>query len=601
MDLQWGYNNVRIKEGDQWKAAFQTPRGAFKPMVMYFGLSNSPSTFQTMMNELFKDLIDEGLVVIYLDDLLIFTDNNVQKHREVVRRVLKILEDNNLYVKPEKCAIEVNEVEFLGVVVKDGEVQMEEAKIEAVKNWPVPRNVQQVQQFLGFSNYYRRFIKDFATVAKPLHELTKKEEQFVWNEKRQGAFEKLKTLFTEEPILVLPDTDREMKIEADSSNYASGAVLSMLCEDERWRPCAFLSKGFLETKRNYDIHDKEMLAIIRALEAWRHYLEGNSRQFTIWTDHKNLEYFMTTKKLNRRQARWALYLSRFNFILKHKPGASNMKADVLSRRPDLDRGEDDNTMVLLKPEYFRIKAMQQGHVLIDGAESPILSKIRKSKNYDESVVKAVTELKRSPTKVLREAEWSEEQDLVLYHGKVYVPKDVDIRREIVKLHHDSTVAGHPGRWKTIELVSRNYWWPGMNRFIAEYVKGCDQCQRSKAYSRQPQGKLQPNPIPSEPWTDISADFIVKLPKSAGYDAILVVIDRFTKMVRLVPTTKELSALGLAKLYQDNVWKIHGLPNTIISDQGPQFTLQVMRELNNLLGIQTRLSTGALPHLYMKLI
>ncbi|KAG9227893.1 hypothetical protein CCMSSC00406_0009150 [Pleurotus cornucopiae] len=154
MDLRWGYNNVRIKEGDQWKAAFQTPRGAFEPMVMYFGLSNSPSTFQTMMNELFKDLIDEGLVVIYLDDLLIFTNDDVQKHREVVRRALKILEDNDLYVKPEKCAFEVNEVEFLGVVVKDGEVQMEEAKIEAVKNWPVPKNVQQVQQFLGFSNYY---------------------------------------------------------------------------------------------------------------------------------------------------------------------------------------------------------------------------------------------------------------------------------------------------------------------------------------------------------------------------------------------------------------------------------------------------------------
>ena len=177
------------------------------------------------------------------------------------------MEDNNLYIKPEKCSFEVEEVEFLGVVVKDGKVQMEEAKIEAVKNWPVPKNVQQVQQFLGFSNYYRRFIKNFATVAKPLHELTKKDKEFAWNEKRQEAFEKLKRLFTEEPVLVLPDTDREMKIEADSSNYASGAVLSMLCEDEKWRPCAFLSKGFTETERNYDIHDKEMLAIIRALEA----------------------------------------------------------------------------------------------------------------------------------------------------------------------------------------------------------------------------------------------------------------------------------------------------------------------------------------------
>src|ERR1700753_930860 len=328
LDVRWGYNNVRIKEGDEWKAAFRTNRGLFDPLVMFFGLTNSPATFQTMMNDLFKDLIDEGCVVIYMDDILIFTEDLV-KHREVVNRVLAILEENKLYLKAEKCDFEKTKVEYLGLIISQGQVSMDPVKIEGVSKWPTPGNVTEVQSFLGFTNFYRRFIQDFSDVARPLHDLTKKDTAWTWSQKEQDAFDKLKQIITSAPVLIFPQDNKPYRLEADSSNYASGAVLSQEGEDGKWHPIAFYSKSLSPVERNYDIHDKEMLAIIRALEEYRHLLEGTQHEFEIWTDHKNLEYFMSAKKLTRRQARWSLFLSRFNFKLIHRPGSKSLKPDAL--------------------------------------------------------------------------------------------------------------------------------------------------------------------------------------------------------------------------------------------------------------------------------
>jgi transposase InsO family protein len=369
----------------------------------------------------------------------------------------------------------------------------------------------------------------------------------------------------------------------------------MLCEDEKWHPCAFLSKGLNDVERNYDVHDKELLGIMRALEGWRHHLEGATHELEIWTDHRNLQYFMSAKKLNRRQARWSLFLSRFNFHLVHKAGTLMKKADVLSRRVDHKRGveEDNANITLLKPEYFRVCALRQGHLLIDGSEKAMLSKIRQCTDMDEEVVKAVREMKEGK-KNIRGEEWVEEQGLILFRGKVYVPRDVELRTEIIRLHHNTSISGHPGRWKTLELVMRNYWWPGISKFVLQYVDGCDTCQRGKSYPEMPAGKLMPNPTPTSPWVDISVDFVTGLPEAEGYDAILVVCDRYTKQVHIIPTTTETSSLGLARLYRDHIWKLHGLPNTVISDRGPQFASAFMKELNKMLGIETKLSTAYHP-------
>src|ERR1700677_4284902 len=194
-----------------------------------------------------------------------------------------------------------------------------------------------------------------------------------------------------------------------------------------------------------------MLSIMRCLEDWHHYLERAKECFEILSDHKNLQYFLTSKKLNRRQARWCLFLSRFDFLMTYRKGALSMKVDVLSRRSDHDRGENDNdNIILLKPEYFRIAALSQEHVLINAEETPLLSEIRKSKVYDESVVKPIKDLKKSSTKHLRSNKCQIEQDFILFRGKVYVPKNDNLRRNVVELHHNSLSAGPPGQWKTIE-------------------------------------------------------------------------------------------------------------------------------------------------------
>jgi len=297
MDLQWGYNNVRIKEGDEWKAAFSTPEVLFEPVVMFFGLTNSPATFQVMMNDLLRDLVVEEKVAVFIDDVMVVTETE-EGHNKIVEEVLRRLEENDLFVKPEKCMWKIREVGFLGVIIGEDRVRIEKEKVQGVIEWPVPRSIKDVQKFLGLANYYRRFVKDFAKIAKLLHKMMRKENKWSWGERQQKAFEELKERFMTEPVLVTPDLDKEMRVEVNVSDFAMGGVLSMKCEDERWRPVAYISKSLNKAERNYEIHDKEILAIIQCLEAWRHFLEGAKDRFEIWTDYKNLEYFMKAQKLN---------------------------------------------------------------------------------------------------------------------------------------------------------------------------------------------------------------------------------------------------------------------------------------------------------------
>ncbi|GLB41115.1 putative retrotransposable element tf2 155 kda protein type 1-like [Lyophyllum shimeji] len=511
LDVRWGYNNVRIKEGDQWKAAFRTNRGLFEPLVMFFGLTNSPATFQTMMNDIFRDLIAQGVVCVYLDDILIYT-KTLEEHRRITRIVL---------------------------------------------------------------------------------------DRLTWGSGQQDAFDSLKRAITSKPVLIFPDDDRPFRVEADSSDFATGAVLSQQSpEDEKWHPVAFYSKSLNAVERNYEIHDKEMLAIIRALEEWRHFLEGARHKVEIYTDHKNLQYFLTAKKLNRRQARWSLYLANFNFVLHHRPGRSMGKPDALSRRPDHGDGSADNAdIVLLKPEFFAVRALQG--LIASGEEDKILRDIRRGNRegaQEDVVAKAAAALKsaRSGVRSVRSAEWSEDQGVLMFRGRIYVPNIPELRRRIVEQHHDSHVAGHPGRWKTLELVSRSYWWPQMSRYIGSYTSTCDLCQRTKVRRQLPMGQLHPLPIPEGRWSVVSVDLIVELPEAHGYDAVMVVVDSVGKRAHFIPTHTTCTTMGAANLYRKHVWKLHGLPDAFVSDRGPQFVAEFTRELYRLLGIKLSTSTAYHP-------
>jgi len=221
--------------------------GAYKPIVMYFGLTNSPTTFQAMMNDLFRDLINQGDMATFIDDILVATDTE-EGHDELVEEVLRRLEENDLFVKLEKCKWKVKEVEFLGIVIGPKGVEMQKEKIEEVLSWPAPRNIKKVQKFLGLTNYYRRFIKNFARIAAPLYMLVRKEQKWKWEKEQKKAFERLKAVFTTEPVLAIPDIDREMRVEADASDYTTRGVLSIKCEDGKWRSVAFISKSLNATE-----------------------------------------------------------------------------------------------------------------------------------------------------------------------------------------------------------------------------------------------------------------------------------------------------------------------------------------------------------------
>jgi hypothetical protein len=257
LDVRWGYNNVRIREGDEWKATFRTNRGLFEPLVMYFSLTNSPATFQTMMNEIFQDLITEGIVSVYLDDILIFT-NSLEEHRRITRLILDCMHKHKLYLWPKKCEFEKTRIEYLDVIISHNKVEMDPVKIAGVADWPTPSSKKEVQSFVGFVNFYRCFIPGFSHHACALFDLTMKDVRFIWGLPQEDSFMKLKELVTSALVLVLPDSNLPFRLEADNSGIATGAVLlQQSVDDNAWHPVAFLSKALNPVECNYEIHDNQ--------------------------------------------------------------------------------------------------------------------------------------------------------------------------------------------------------------------------------------------------------------------------------------------------------------------------------------------------------
>jgi hypothetical protein len=552
-------------------------------------MTNSPATFQSLMNSVFADLIAIGVVAVYMDDILIYTPTLVE-HRKIVREVLQRLQDHDLYLKPEKCEFEKQEIEYLGMIIRPGEVCMDPGKVSAVRDWPTPTTLRDVRAFIGFSNFYRRFIKDFSSIARPLHDLTKKDVPWQWHAEQQHAFDTLKEKFCQEPILKVYDPNLETRVEVDASGYATGGILSQKYPDGLWHPIAYRSSSMSKEERNYEIYDREMLGCIRALEDWRHYLEGIS--FEIVTDHKNIEWWASMRDLNRRQARWTLYLSRFSFKITYRKGEL-MQADTLSRfsTDQVSDKEDNRQVQVLKPEHFIRAAKAHFVPEVDS----LGDRIRWASLREAEVIEGLKSIDKNAPKALTNGTmmWEEDDGFVYYKGRLYVPNDRKLRQDVVKSCHDTILAGHPGKNGTTELVSRYYWWPRMAGFISAYVEGCDRCQRYQK-DLHPKALIQPQEVPEGPWQTIGIDLIGPLPVSRGKDAILNIVDHYTKQIHLFPVTTQLTADGVASIYFEQVFPLHGIPKKIISDRGPQFAARSMRALYKHLGIDAGLTTAYHP-------
>jgi len=384
-------------------------------------------------------------------------------------------------------------------------------------------------------------------------------------------------------------------METDASNYVTAGLLSQPGKDGMLHPVAYRSKTMTKAECNYDVHDKELLAIMKALEDWRRYVSNTEHRITILTDHQNLVPFMTTKKLVGRQIRWMEILSQYYIKIEYGPGREGGKPDALTRREgDLPKNNDqqirqrERTLVP-KEQYF--EAIET--VEIQSKEKELLQAAAKQDSEQQAIKKALEEGKTEMKGVvLGLCQWKD--DLLWYQGKIWTPNEDKLRVELIKQHHDIPTTGHGGTAKTTELIKRKYYWPHMRDLIKEYVKNCDMCQRTKAVRHAPYGLVQPNEVPEKPWKSISMDFITDLPKSEGYDATLVVIDRLTIMSHFIPWHKDMNARQFATSFIKEIFRLHGLPKDIITDRGTIFTSDLWKETTKLLEIERRLSTAFHP-------
>jgi len=325
LDLHSGYNQIRIKEEDIPKTAFRTRYGHFEFHVMHFGLTNDPATFMTLMNDIFRPLLD-SCVVVFLDDILVYS-KTPKEHDQQLRQVLDISCNNKLYCKISKCSFFQPAVDYLGYVISAEGVSTSPHKTEAIANWESPTSIHDVQSFMGLANFYHKFVKDFSAIASLITNLTRKDLPFQWTPDHEVAFNNLKTALCTAPTLILPDFSKTFYVMTDASDLATGAVL-MQDQGKGLQPIAFESQKLQGTEHRYPPHELELLAIIHALRAWQHYLLGP--HFKIYTDHLSLRYLQTQPTLSPKEARWLDFLQEFDFEIHYLPGKKNVVADALS-------------------------------------------------------------------------------------------------------------------------------------------------------------------------------------------------------------------------------------------------------------------------------
>ncbi|KAJ0640342.1 putative nucleotidyltransferase, Ribonuclease H [Helianthus annuus] len=558
LDLRSGYHQVRMYADDIYKTAFRTHQGLFEFLVMPFGLTNAPATFQALMNQTFKPFLRK-FVLVFFDDILIYSQD-IDQHLVHLEKVLLVLKEQQLFAKQSKCCFGGQQVEYLGHIITKEGVATDPKKIESVQGWPIPTNVKQLRGFLGLAGYYRKFIRSFGVIAKPLTELTKK-DSFKWSITAQQAFEQLKHALTEAPVLALPDLNKPFIIETDASSKGVGAVL---IQDNH--PLAFFSKALCPRQMVLSVYEKELLAIIMAIKQWHYYLVA--KPFIIRTDQKSLKHLLTQKITTPLQHSWLSKLMGYNYEIHYKKGVENVAADALSR----------------------LESSSVFTMVLSSFDPLLLSEIKKSWQDDVSLRAIIQKI--SQGQVVHKYTWMD--GLLKRKQKLVVGADVELRKRLIHLCHSSSMGGHSGVHATYQRLKSFFYWKGQIKQIRELIRNCNTCQQAKPDHAAYPGLLQPLPIPTEVWADISMDFITGLPKSQGKEVIFVVVDRLTKYAHFMPLSHPFTALQVAQLFLDNVFKLHGWPSTIVSDRDTIFLSNFWKEFTRLQGISVAMSTAYHP-------
>lgn len=632
LDLPGAYQLLRMAEGHEAYTAFKTEFGMFESLVVRDGLKTAPAVFQHFINDILAELIGKG-VISYIDDIVVYA-STLEDLRRTTRRVFELLRGAGLFVKAEKCEFEKSEILFLGFFVSHKGVRADPKKVDAVRSFPSPTDLRSARSFVGLASYYRRFVPNFSDLVAPITKLTQKDAPFVWGPDQEAGFNSVKAILSEAPVIRTFDVTREAIIQTDASYFGWGFVVSQIFDDDGLEHPIFIESGrFSDTETRYSTSEKEFLAIVQAFKRCKHLLIQVPCR--VITDHMNLKYWMRPMQLTHRQIRWSMMLAPFTLTIEYRPGKYAVVPDALSRREDYHLGKGASTTLAanfvqplpnfgdvaegtgsmdeMKMDLLalgrneRLTHLDDAELLeglatdnfVDGLMEEMKGVVCtrcshetcRTVEYDGEALEEIRRSTRNPDYV--RPSWST-QGFLMFGDRIYVPKFKDLRLRLIKLRHESVLAGHPGRHKTQDLVERDYIWPGLASDVRAFVDGCQSCQRSKPSHHSPYGSLKSLNIAERPWEEISLDFVEPLPASGGFDSILVVVDRLTKWAIFIPAKTTWKASDLAQGFIDYVVSQHGLPKAILSDRGSKFVSIFWRALMARMDVKLRLSSAYQP-------
>lgn len=592
-DLAAGYHHILVRAEDRPKTAFVTPFGHYQYVRCPMGLSNSPATFQRFMEYVFSDQIFVTLLV-YLDDLVFA--RSVDEHLDRLEGMLRLLRKHGLKLKPSKCHILKPQVRYLGFVISKEGITTDPEKIRAVQEWPTPCTVKEVRGFVAFCSFYRRFVKNFAKVAAPLHALMSGDSKATvsdyWGKDEAQAFALLKEKLSQAPVLKSADYSKQFVVETDASFEGLGAVLSQE-HDGRLHPVAFASRGLRKSERNmnnYSSRKLELLALKWAVtEQFKHYLVGG--RFVVLTDNNPLAH-LNSAKLGAVESRWLGDLGRFDFEVRYRPRKENGNADGLSRRPHelSEEGEEEKEIWETSPTtsvkgvaVMQVWSGASKEQMRDMQQScPVLGKLWRQ---------MIGKVRPAELKQLLQVEefaqwWRVRRSLIMRHGVIYwhgretdsrkwkVVLPVSQRQEVLKAAHDQW--GHQGVARTTSLVKDRFAWPGLHEDIKTYVAKCKVCVMGKEEGVRAKTKLGTVEA-NRPWEVLAVDFTLLDPAKDGKENVLVVTDVFSKFALAFPT-KNQKASTVAKILVEEIFHRFGCPERLHSDQGRNFEGKLVQEL-----------------------